>query len=136
MAEMVWKNARIKVNGVALSTFVRSVTLTYSAELQDKTAMGSSGRKRIAGLKDWNASVEFNQDYTASKIDATLFPLVGASTFAVIIFNDATSTGAGHHKFNGAALLEGYSPIAGGVGDLATVSVNFQGCGTLTRTTL
>lgn len=136
MAEIVYKNARVKINAVDLSTFVRSVTLTYSAEIHDKTAMGSSGRKRIAGLKDWNAAVEFNQDYTASKVDATLFPLVGATTFAVVIFNNSTSAGAGNHKFNGPALLENYTPVAGAVGDLATVSVNFQGSGVITRTTL
>lgn len=135
MAEIVLKNAAVIVNSVNLSDHVRGVTINYSAELQDKTAMGSSARKRIAGLKDFTISVDYNQDYAASKVDATHFSLVGGTTFAIKIFPNSTTVGAGNPYYSGACLLESYSPIAGSVGELNTVTINYQGNGVLSRST-
>ncbi len=84
MAEFVFTDASVVINAVDLSDHVRQVTLNYSAELQDDTAMGDDTRSRIGGLKDWSMELEFNQDFAAAEIDVTLFPLVG-STFAVTL---------------------------------------------------
>ena len=139
MAVMVLKDAQVKVGTTAapvdLSSWVRSATITYSAEIHDRTAMGSSARKRLAGLKDFNVTVEFNQDYAASAIDATLFPYVGSTNKWISIKKQSSATTGVNPRFHGKCLLESYSPISNGVGDLATVSVTFQGDGDLTRST-
>ena len=139
MGEMVLKDAVVKVGTTAapvdLSDHVRSVTINYSAEIHDRTAMGSSARKRLAGLKDFSATVEFNQDYAASKVDATLFPYVGSTNKWINIKKASSATTGVNPRFHGKCLLESYSPISNGVGDLATVSVTFQGDGDLTRST-
>ena len=69
MAELVLTNAAVHINSVDLSDHVRSVTINYNAELHDKTAMGDGARARIAGFKDFTMSVEYNQDYAASKVE-------------------------------------------------------------------
>ena len=139
MGEMVLKDAVVKVGTTAapvdLSDHVRSVTINYSAEIHDRTAMGSSARKRLAGLKDFSATVEFNQDYAASKVDATLFPYVGSTNKWINIKKASSATTGVNPRYHGKCLLESYSPISNGVGDLATVSVTFQGDGDLTRST-
>lgn len=139
MAEMVLKDAVVKIGTtsapVDLSDHVRSVAINYSAEIHDRTAMGSSARKRLAGLKDFNVTVEFNQDYAASKVDATLFPYVGSTNKWINIKKASSATTGVNPRFHGKCLLESYSPISNGVGDLATVSVTFQGDGDLTRST-
>ena len=139
MGEMVLKDAVVKVGTTAapvdLSDHVRSVTINYSAEIHDRTAMGSSARKRLAGLKDFSATVEFNQDYAASKVDATLFPYVGSTNKWISIKKASSATTGVNPRYHGKCLLESYSPISNGVGDLATVSVTFQGDGDLTRST-
>ncbi len=140
MAEMVLKNARVKLGtsgspSTNLSPFVRSVTLNYSAEILDKTAMGGLARRRIAGLKDWTASIEFNQSFNTSGLNKTFFNLVGKAGSSNCFINiRPESSGVGStHRFSGRGLLEGYTPMSGGVGELAIFSVNILCDGNLTR---
>lgn len=132
MAEFVYTNAFVSVGGVDLSGHVRQATISYSAEMQDKTAMGDLTRTRLGGLKDWSLELNFNQDFAASNVDATLFPLVGTSV-AVIIRPDVAAVSAINPNFTGNAILESYAPLGGNVGDMAETPVSFQADGTLTR---
>lgn len=134
MAEQIFKNAHLTLGGVDLSDHVRSVTLSYSAEVQDITAMSDDTRNRLGGLKDWSISVEFNQDYAAGKVDATLFSLVGTSV-AVVLRPDAGAVGATNPEFTGSAILESYQPVGGAVGDAHVSPVVLQGNGDLARAT-
>ncbi len=136
MPELVFTKARIKwgtsnAPTTNLSTGLRSVTINYSAELLDKTAMGAASRRRIAGLKDWNATMEFNQNFRSTNMEKFLFNMVGAySSNSWLQIKPTSSTSPRYH---GKCLLESY-PIGGSIGALATVSVTVQGDGNLTRT--
>lgn len=134
MPAFVLDNAFLSVNAVTLSDHVRSVTLTYGADMQDKTAMGDLTRTRLGGLKDWSLQVEWNQDHDAAEVDATLFGIVGTSV-ALILRPDAGVVSATNPEFTGNALLESYDIIAGAVGDVAQAPTTFQGDGTLARAT-
>src|SRR3972149_951703 len=127
MANIVLKNAYVMINAVDLSDHVKSVTINYKAELLDDTAMGDDGRSRIAGLLDWDADVEFFQDYASAKVVATLFPLVGAAAFAVKIraVNGAIATT--NPEYQGNAVLESYQPVGGSVGDNAMTPCKLLG---------
>lgn len=136
MGQLVFTDAKVVVNSVDLSDHVKSVTVNYKAENKDKTAMGDTSRRRMAGLKDFDVQVEFHQDYAAAKVDATLFPLVGAAAFAISVVpvkTDAVS--ATNPNYNGNVLLENYSPVTAQVGELGTVTVGFPGDGDLARST-
>jgi predicted secreted protein len=140
MAELVYKNAMIKLGSSAgpstdLHPYVRSITINYAAEIQDKTAMTDTFRSRIAGLKTWDVTIEWNQDYADGLVDDELFALVGVSSTACWMVIKPTTAAAAvtNPRFYGRAVLESYSPVSGAVGDLATVSTVFQGDGTLTR---
>ena len=135
MAEIVLTNAQVYVNAVDLSDHVRSVTLNVNGEIHDKTFMGSTWRKRVAGLKDWSASVEYNQDFAASKVDATHFSLVGGTTYKLQVWAASTVAGAGNVQYSGPVLVESYAPVGNAVGELATVTIPYTGAGTLTRAT-
>lgn len=134
MAELVFDNVFLSLGGTDLSDHVRQATLTYQAELQDKTAMGDNTRERIGGLKDWSLQVEFNQDFAASEVDATVFSLVG-TVFAVILRPDAGSVGATNPNYTGNGILEEYTPIGGSVGDVAIAPITIQASGDLSRAT-
>ena len=133
MSEIVLKDASVIINSVDLSDHVTSVTINYSAEILDKTAMGANSRARVAGLKDFSVDVEFNQDYAASNVDATMFPLIGAAAFPIIIKPTSGAVSATNPSYTGNALLESYGPVAGAVGELGKVSVSMPGDGDLTR---
>lgn len=134
MASFAFTNAFVSVNAVDLSTFCRSVTINVEAEDLEDTAMGDTFRSRIGGLKDWSVDLEFNQDFAASAVDVTVFPLLGTVT-AVVVKPVNTTTSATNPQYSGNVLVSEYNPLDGSVGDLATTSVSWPGAGTLSRAT-
>lgn len=130
-----FKNAKVIINSVDLSDHVRQVTINYSAEMLEKTAMGDNGKTRVAGLLDFSVDVEFNQDYASGKVDATLFPLVGAAAFPIAINPTNAAVSPTNPTFSGNVLLETYPPLGGNVGALLTTTAKFSGDGVLTRAT-
>ena len=133
MGLIVLKNAYVMVNNVDLSDHVKSVTVNYSAESLENTAMGATTKSRQAGLLDWSVEVEFYQDYANAKVDATLFPLVGAAAFAIHVKPENAAIAATNPDYTGNVILPEYSPVSGSVGELSTVSVTFEAAGALTR---
>lgn len=134
MATFVLTDASVVINAVDLSDHVRQVTLNVEADGQEDTAMGDSWRSRLGGLKDSSVEIEFNQDFAASEVDATLWPLFGTTT-TVTIKPTSSAVSATNPSFSGSMLLTEYPPLDGSVGDVATTSVTFEGAGTITRAT-
>jgi hypothetical protein len=135
MATFVYTDASVVINSVDLSDHVKSCSLNYEAEMLDDTVMGDTTRSNMAGLLNWSIDVDFLQDFASAKVDATLFTLVGAAAFAVVLKPTSGSVSATNPSFTGTAVLESYPPMTGGVGDLETVSVTFRSAGTLVRAT-
>jgi hypothetical protein len=140
MAELVLKGCIVKTStesstgaGWNASSRVTGVTLTYEGELLEKTAMGSSFRKRITGLKNWSLAVEFNMDYADTQVEDRLWDFIGSSGTYINILPTSAAVGASNPRYHGACLLESLPVISGSVGELATASVTFQGNGVLTR---
>ena len=134
MAATVLRDAFVSVNGVDLSDHLRSVTLEYAADLQETTAMGDDFRTRLGGLKDWNMSLEFNQDFAGGSVDATLFAIVGNSV-PVILRPSSGARATTNPEWRGNAILESYTPLGNAVGEVAIAPVTLQGNGTLARDT-
>lgn len=134
MASYAFIDCRLEVNSVVLSSFCRGVTLNISADELDDTAFGDTYRSRIGGLKDWSLAPEFNSDFAASAVDVTLFPLLGTTT-TVKVRPTSSAIGATNPEYSGSVLVSQYNPFGNSVGDLATVSVQWPGAGTLSRAT-
>jgi hypothetical protein len=80
MAQLVLTNAEITVNSVALSDRANSVTLTYEIDSVESTTFGSGGHTFVGGLQNITVDIEFMQDFAATEVEATVFPLVGTQT--------------------------------------------------------
>lgn len=132
MAVFVLTDAAVTINAVNLSGLVKKVTVKTTADDKDSTAMGATYKARLGGLKDWTMDVEFNQDFGASQVDATLFPLLGTNS-TVTAKSTSAANSATNPQFSGTALLKGYTPLQNTVGDLAAATANFVGAGTLSR---
>lgn len=123
MSAFTLVNAYCMINNVDLSDHVKSVTIDYSAETPECTAMGAGTTKqRLPGLLDWKIDVEFNQDYASGKVHATLWPLVGTLT-TIIIQAVAGAESATNPKFTGTGIISKYNPLSGKVGDVNTTKV-------------
>lgn len=134
MATFAFTDAVVTIGGTDLSDHVRSVTLNVTADELDDTAMGDTFRSRLGGLKDWSVSLEFNSDFAASEVDATLWPLL-ATTATVTVKPTSGATSATNPLYSGNVLVSQVNPLGNSVGDLATVSVTWPGAGTLSRAT-
>ena len=132
MAVLVLTNANVLINAVDLSAFVRSVSVDYQANLQDKTAMGATAHARLGGLKDYTLTLEFNQDFAVSSVDATLFPIVGTSV-AIEVRPVNAARSVTNPAYTGNAILAQYKPIGGKVGDMFIAPATFNGDGALAR---
>ena len=84
MAEFVLTDPFISLAGNDVSDHFTSVALPVEAETQEATAFGDEWRTRLGGLKDWSATMDFNQDFEAGQIDALMWPLLGTSVAVVI----------------------------------------------------
>src|SRR5258707_754079 len=90
----------------------------------DTTAFGQGAKTRTAGLGDHKVTLEFQQDYSAASVEATLWPLRG-KTVAIVAkaLNAATSTL--NPAYSLIALVTQWKPLEGKVGDLAKSAITW-----------
>lgn len=128
-------DAFVEVNAVDFSDWVRTVTLPIEAEELETTTMGSGGwRTRIAGLKDGSVDLGLINDYAASAVDATLWPIF-ATVVTVNIQAHAGTVTATNPRYTGPVLINQLNPLDGTVGDLAERSISWPLAGAWDRLT-
>lgn len=135
MAVLAFTNGKVVINSVDLSDHGTQVALDIQADAPETTAFNSGANKSFTGgLKSWSGSVTFRQDFAASNVDATLAALVGTSV--TVSFNPINSANAATNpNYSGTAVITGYQPVSGAVGDVLNTQLTFQGSGALTRAT-
>lgn len=136
MAIFVATDFSVSINGsTALASYLTQVELKLSATDVTTTAFGSTFVTRVAGLKEGSLTLNFNQDYAATAVDATLFPLLGANA-TVVIKPTSTAVSATNPSYTTTCLVTDLTPISGQIGDLATFSVSWPTTGAVTRGTV
>jgi hypothetical protein len=129
MAIFVLTGASVTVNTVDLSTYVQSVTVQYSRDSIETTAMGATGHVFTGGLQSNSITLELQNDEAVGKTMETLFAATGSGTNTLVVKN--TSTGATFTASN--MFLEASTPVVGSVGELSVQSVTFTG-GSIVKT--
>ncbi|HEV8642170.1 MAG TPA: radical SAM protein [Methylomirabilota bacterium] len=127
MASIVLTDAFVSINAVDYSDHVKQVTLNFSAELQDSTAMGNTSRARKGGLKDWSMDIDFFNDWAAAQIDVNLFPLVGVQTAIKARSSKTAAISATNPEYRGNGIIDSYPPLSDAVGTMATTKVTIKG---------
>lgn len=134
MAVLVLTNCSIKINTVQLADRANTVTLNYEVDSVEVTAFGSGGHTFTGGLQNNSIEVTLQQDFAAANVEATIYPLVGTATTVEIIPVNTTVSASNPRYTISNAFLAAHSPVAGGVGELASTSLTFTG-GTLVKAT-
>ena len=125
----------VSINGsTALASYLTQVELKATATDVTTTAFGSQWVTRVAGLREGTLTLNFNQDYAASTVDATLWPLLGSNA-TVVIKPTSTATSANNPAYTAVCLVTDLTPVSGQVGDLATFSVTWPTTGAVSRAT-
>jgi len=135
MAIFVATDFSVSINGsTALASYLTQVELKVSANDITTTAFGSTFVTRVAGLKEGSLTLQFNQDYAASAVDAVLWPLLGSNA-TVVIKPTSTATSATNPAYTAICLVTDYTPVSGNIGDLSTFSITLPTTGTISRAT-
>ncbi len=134
MARVVLTDAKVVINSVHLSDHIASVSLSMSQDVVETTAFSSTAAKtRVAGLQDNSVTLEFHQDFASSNVEATIYPLLGSTTTIVVSPTSTVSATSPSYSFT--ALVSEWTPLNGGVGELATASVTWPISGAITKAT-
>ncbi len=127
MAHFVLKDAKVTVDLVDLSDHVSEVSVETERDEVDVTAMGATSKVNVAGLGDATITMTMFQDFAASEVDATLWPLSTTNTpFIVSVQATSAVTSVTNPKYSMTCLMYGYSPLSGGIGDASSTEVTFR----------
>jgi hypothetical protein len=116
----------VVVNGVTLSDHANQITVEDMRDQIDITAFGAANKAYTKGLGDAKITVQFFQDFAASKVHQTLQPLISSSspvTIEVRPTSGARSTT--NPAFVMSALLFDYKGLDGQVGQASTMQAEF-----------
>jgi hypothetical protein len=103
-----------------------------STDVVETSAFNSTAAKtRVAGLQDNSVTLEFHQDYATSNVEATIYPLLGTNTTIVVSPTSTVSASSPSYSFS--ATVSEWTPLNGGVGELATASVTWPISGAITK---
>jgi hypothetical protein len=135
MAKKVLLDCYISINGVDRSANVSKVELDDSFETKEKTTFGDGGAKtNLAGLEEGSISVTFKNDYATGQLDEAMWAL-RRSIVPFEVRPSQAAVGVNNPKYTGNILINGWKPIAGNVGDVAEVDIEFPLDGPMARAT-
>ena len=143
MARLVLTNVEVNIAGVDLSNHIASVTLGSTYDVIETTAFagvsGAAGnvpnaaKTRTAGLVDNSVTLEFHQDFAASSVEATIYPLLGTEVAVVVQPVASASVSADNPSYTFQAVVSEWTPLNGAVGELATASVTWPITGRIVK---
>jgi hypothetical protein len=127
MAKKILKNVSITVNAVEVGNQFREIAIETERDEVEVTGFQAANKEYLPGLGDGTITGEAFVDYGASSIDATFWPLSKQDTpFPVVIKPDTGVVSATNPSYTMQALMYGFSPIAGAVGEAATTEITFR----------
>ena len=128
MARIVLTNVAVTFGTTDISSYVTSIALNTTYEVVETTAFGNTARTRVAGLADNNVTLEFNQDYATSALEATIYPTLGTAVSMTV-----RPVAGQSPAYTFSALVSEWTPLNGAVGELATASVTWPISGTVSK---
>ncbi len=120
-----------------LSDHIASITLQSTYDVLETTAFAgglvpNAAKTRIPGLVDNSVTFEFHQDFAAASVDAILSAALG-TTIPVKVRPTTGAISATNPEYQFNAVISDYTPLAGAVGELSTVSVTFPITGAIVK---
>lgn len=134
MANLVFKNAKILLEGRDMSGELNTVELAYSSETPEKTTFGDSSRRRLPGVLDVSASMNGYWDHVGASdsLDKDLFDRIAAASGLVSMSPTGT---LGDPGFSFKAQAAEYTPGASH-GEVLAFTLTMNGDGPLIRGTV
>ena len=139
MARIVLTDAYVVFASTDISSYVTSVTLSSTLDVVETTAFKDTARTRVAGLRDNQITLEFNQDFASGALEALVYPSDATTKIGTAVTMEVRPTSAAvsptNPKYTFSALISEWQSLSGAVGELATVSVTWPISGAITKAT-
>lgn len=139
MARIVLTDAYVVLGSTDISQYVTSVSLSSTLDVVETTGMSNTSRTRVAGLRDNQLTLEFNQDFAAGALESVIYPSDATTKIGTAVNMEVrASSGAvstSNPKYTFSALISEWQSLSGSVGELATVSVTWPISGAITKAT-
>lgn len=124
MAVFAALNYSIVLNSVDLSNHATKVETKWDVAELETTTFGSTFHSRIGGLQDYTGTIDFDQDFAASSVHATIAALFG-TVVPLVVQPVAGARSATNPGFSASVLVKSYAPLSGSVGELAKTSIEW-----------
>ena len=128
-------DAHIEINSVDISSWVTSSNLSLTVDTTDTVAMGDTWVTVKPTFRRATLSLEINQGFAASAVDATLNGIVGTSVAFKYRPISGTAVSATNPDYDGNVVITEYDPSDQGAGEIASFSVTWPVDGAVTRAT-
>ena len=139
MARIVLTDAYVVFASTDISSYVTSVTLSSTLDVVETTAFKDTARTRVAGLRDNQITLEFNQDFASGALETLVYPSDATTKIGTAVAMEVrptcSSVGPNNPKYTFNALISEWQSLSGAVGELATVSVTWPISGAITKAT-
>lgn len=124
-------------SSVDRSDHIRQINMNLNVAMQDFTTFGDGAFiTQLPGLKGADLSIEFNQDFAASQVDAIFGAgFLAGTLFYLDIKPTSSARGSTNPSYVYACYVSEYPPIGQSVGDRASATVGFAVTGTYARLT-
>ncbi len=139
MARLVLTDAYVVLASTDISQYVTSVTLSSTLDVVETTSFGSTSRTRVAGLRDNQITLEFNQDFASGALETLIYPSDATTKIGTAVAMEVRPTSAAasttNPKYTFNALITEWQSVSGSIGELASVSVTWPISGAITKAT-
>lgn len=126
MGKLILKNCVTTINGVDFSDHVSQVEVSLKKAAVDTTNFSGGGKEQRHGLKEDEFTMTLQQNFSASMVDATLYPLFDLETeFTVTVKPTNAAVSASNPLFSATCILLEYMPLTGSPGKLSEVKIKF-----------
>ena len=116
------------------SDHISSITLATNHEVVETTEVGQNYKRVIAGLGTNTVNFEFYQDFATNSVEDIIYDWIAARVLCKIKPVSApTSTTNPEYEFQ--VLITDWTPLNAGVGQIATINVNWPINGAIIKNT-
>ncbi len=127
-------NPKITINSVDLTGHIDSISIEETFADVDTTTFGQGAKTRLGGLGDHKCTLEFQQDFAVSSVEATIAPLKGLTTQIVVLPINATTTST-NPSYTFTVLVTDWKDLDAKVGEKSMASVTWPISGAVTKAT-
>lgn len=119
-------NAAPTVPSIDISDLVSSAVINQIVDELEITAFGDTAHRYVAGLQSGTFTIDFMNDWAASKVNDTLNAAFGKTISVSVITVKGTAVSATNPTYQFSILVNNLTPIgSAGVAEIATSSITF-----------